>query len=281
MSAVRHLEATPEVVAEVQTVTPELASKWLETNEGNRKVREQLVNRLARDMRAGRWQVTGEGIKFDRDGRLVDGQHRLWAVVQSEATIDILVVHNLDRDTRLVMDTGGKRRGADALAMAGYTHTALLASTAALGLHLERGGAVMLRKSVGSDAYSHQEILDWVERHPTIHPSVAFAQSALHKTVPLLPTPMAYAHWQMAQVDAEAAERFFREMTTMSLNGQSDPRLTLMRWGTRVKDNRERLSHTVTLSVLYRTWNAWRKGKRLTYIRIEADGKPVGIPTLV
>src|SRR5262245_63514371 len=79
----------------VVDVTPELASNWLsECNTHNRKLVEAHVERLAREMKADRWKLTHQGIAFSTKHVLLDGQHRLWAVVMSEKTIPMRVFFN-------------------------------------------------------------------------------------------------------------------------------------------------------------------------------------------
>lgn len=97
--------APPEIVQ----VSPEMATKWLEGNTHNRPINQETVNRYARDMAAGRWKVTHQAIAWDKDGRLVDGQHRLWAILQSGATVPLLVIHGLDISAQTVIDTGLSR----------------------------------------------------------------------------------------------------------------------------------------------------------------------------
>src|SRR5438105_4834244 len=64
-------------------VTPELARQWLESNEDNRRLSDEWVRKLARDMVNDEFPNVGETLKFDEKGRLIDGQHRLRAVVLS------------------------------------------------------------------------------------------------------------------------------------------------------------------------------------------------------
>jgi hypothetical protein len=69
---------------EVVIVTPELAERWLQKNHpSNRPIAWQRVEAFANDMRAGAWILTHQGIAFDANGYLIDGQHRLHAVVQA------------------------------------------------------------------------------------------------------------------------------------------------------------------------------------------------------
>ena len=72
-------------------VTPNLASKWLEGNACNRRLNQQHAERMAQAMRDGCWKTTHQGIAFDTNGTLVDGQHRLWAIVQSGCTVKLPV----------------------------------------------------------------------------------------------------------------------------------------------------------------------------------------------
>ena len=67
----------------VMEVGPDLAARWLDGNTHNRPLKQTLVDRFVRDMQAGRWRLTHQGIAFDADGMLIDGQHRLWAIVIS------------------------------------------------------------------------------------------------------------------------------------------------------------------------------------------------------
>lgn len=86
-------------------VTPQLASSWLgECNTHNRHVVEAHVNRLARDMKAGRWILTHQGIAFSPNRVLLDGQHRLWAVVMSETTVPMRVFFNQPEGTLPAID---------------------------------------------------------------------------------------------------------------------------------------------------------------------------------
>lgn len=100
-------------------VTPKLAEAWLQTNENNRNLDQKKVDQYARDMQAGRWRQTNQGVGFGKDGKLYDGQHRLWAIVLSGCTIRMLVVSGMDEDARPAIDTGKPRRVHDQLRMFG------------------------------------------------------------------------------------------------------------------------------------------------------------------
>lgn len=79
-------------VSEVMTITPEIAERYLKHNyKGNRPVTWSRVESMASDMRDGAWEVTHQGICFDIHGDLIDGQHRLRAVILSGVTVQILV----------------------------------------------------------------------------------------------------------------------------------------------------------------------------------------------
>lgn len=73
---------------ETRMVTPRDAEAWLDRNvDDNRTVSWHTVESLAADMTAGAWKLTHQGIAFDLHGRLVDGQHRLHAVVKSGCSV--------------------------------------------------------------------------------------------------------------------------------------------------------------------------------------------------
>src|SRR5690606_37222008 len=106
---------------EIVTVTPELASEWLTANKGNRTQRPKVIAAYSRDMTAGEWLFTGEAIKFDWNDRLIDGQHRLEAVLLAGASVRMLVIRYLDPRVQYVLDTAAKRTAGDALRFAGVT----------------------------------------------------------------------------------------------------------------------------------------------------------------
>lgn len=95
--------------ARVELITPSVARKYLAQNVNNyRKLNMNKVNLYARDMRNGNWQVNGEAIKFNRQGELVDGQHRLEAVIASGKDIFSLVITGVS-DSVTIYDSGKNR----------------------------------------------------------------------------------------------------------------------------------------------------------------------------
>src|SRR5688572_16689807 len=64
-------------VSEVVTVSPALAILLLDRNSGNRRISDVNLDRIKRDIMASRFAFNGEAIVVSKDGRLIDGQHRL------------------------------------------------------------------------------------------------------------------------------------------------------------------------------------------------------------
>lgn len=102
---------------EVKTITPKWAMEILDKhNPVNRSVSEQTVQSYANDMKAGRWVLNHQGIAFDENGNLVDGQHRLWACVFAECSFECMVTTGLPiqvfKDSVIIkaMDTVDKGR---------------------------------------------------------------------------------------------------------------------------------------------------------------------------
>lgn len=95
-------------------VTPKMAAAWLEMNK-NRKVRKDRVALLVRAILGDRWVTTHQGIAFDMEGGLIDGQHRLSAIVEAGIPVRMLVTTNLPRESMVAMDRGAVRDTGDTL----------------------------------------------------------------------------------------------------------------------------------------------------------------------
>ena len=101
-----------EILATSREVTPELAKYWLENQVANRKINNTYVNRLVEDIKEGRWVFPGDPLKFDNKGKLIDGQHRLSAIVKSGVPQYFVILNGYERESMQVLDLG-KPRGAD------------------------------------------------------------------------------------------------------------------------------------------------------------------------
>lgn len=84
--------AVPFPNAYVVDVTPELALSWLSACKSGRTFSKQRVQKFAVPMRAGQWRLNHNGIAFANDGTLLDGLHRLLAVVSSGKTVPMIVI---------------------------------------------------------------------------------------------------------------------------------------------------------------------------------------------
>lgn len=99
----------------VVEVTPALAASWLKQNTSNRPLSRDRVAVLSRAMVSGEWVTTHQGIAFDTTGRLIDGQHRLHAVVESGVTVRLAVASDSPVDAYEVLDIQKTRTFSDAL----------------------------------------------------------------------------------------------------------------------------------------------------------------------
>lgn len=115
---------------ETKTITPEMAKVMLTKNGTNRKLRRRIVAEYAKDMKSGRWLGnTGEGIKFGDNNELLDGQHRLNAIMAAGVGVKMLVVTGLSTpDVFGVIDSGLKRSSGDALYTMGIKNASIVSS---------------------------------------------------------------------------------------------------------------------------------------------------------
>jgi len=87
------------------TITPDMAVEILELNKINRPLRQEAINRIARQITAGRWRYNGETVKITHTLDVLDGQHRLWAIIEAKRAVETLVAFGIDREAFETIDT--------------------------------------------------------------------------------------------------------------------------------------------------------------------------------
>jgi hypothetical protein len=257
------MTATTEIVE----VSPELAERWLSRNPKNRNLRRAVVDAYARDMEAGRWHLNGETVKFTEDGHLCDGQHRLSAIIQSGATVPVVVVRGLSPDVMVTVDAGAKRSYSDALKLAGEENTSTLAAVARRAVMWERG----MRTNTGAIRPTPLEMDDFIERHPEIRTSADLA-SRLASRERLPASVIGLCHYLFAQLDPDAATWFLLRVADGDGLAATDPIAVLRARITRLRVSGGRINETEGLALTIRAWNAHRSGSTRTKLQMPKGG---------
>ncbi|WP_414167166.1 hypothetical protein ACMATS_06030 [Streptoverticillium reticulum] len=248
------------VRAVVMTVTVEMAESWLENNTHNRHMRPRHVDALVRDILADSWQLNGEAIKIASNGQVLDGQHRLAAVVQSGKSITTLVVTGLPPDTQGSMDSGVKRTTGDVFELDGIPNSTLVAAIVTKKWKWDRGDY----RFHSSERPTKPESRRILKEFPGILESAHEVSSLRPATKGMLqPSIAGLAHYLFTDIDAGDAVWFFGRLNDGAELKSDHPILTLR---DRLFSEAEKLGSSPShqnMELLIRGWNAFREGRPL------------------
>lgn len=272
------VELQHKPTSSVVVIDPTTARRWLGQNSSNRNLRPLHVSRLARDMKEGRWELTGAPIQFAFDGRLLDGQHRLHAVIEADLSIPFFVVRGLRPEAQMVIDTAIKRSLADQLKLSGYEHPNVLAAGARLAFAWLHGRLNQPRASI-----SDPEVREFVDDNPGIQSSALVVWKTRHGGMDVNPSVLCASIWILTEAghDWDSVVEFFVSIAENRTEGVGDPRNTLSQRLAYARRQRERLEAESQLSMVIRAFNAYVTGKQLMRLPVLSRSGVIDVPSVV
>lgn len=253
----------------VERVTPAMAKEWLKNNPDNRNLRPTVVERYARDMRSGNWKVGGSAIVFNCDGSLIDGQHRLSALIEAGRTIEMVVHRGVDRDVKEAIDTGLRRNFADVLAWKGETQVAALAAAVRMGWRWQNG--FIFGANYGT--YTHAEGLDWYQHNPSVRRHLTRAKRLYMSLAIPQPAGAAFMH-RIYLIDESDADSFMGQVLLGEGLRKGMPSYALRSWAqsqaARPASHRPR--GDTYLAMLIKAWNGYAKGEDIQILAFKRGG---------
>lgn len=255
-----------EVTTEIEHVTPEVAADWLENNNThNRRIRKGQVQALARDMENNMWLFTGAPITFDWNGTLLDGQHRLAAIVASGKAANMLVVHGLDPRSQSAMDINSRRLAYDALKLQGVEGDMKNAAAIARAVFMYDTGRVP----------THIETISFVSEHnEELEDAVAVSEMVRRSGQLTGGSFYGAAYYLLARIDASAAGDFFEKLASGAELEAGSPILLLRKKlakGLPFGFGRGAWHFRQNFAIVVVAWNAFRDGKELHSLRMPKE----------
>lgn len=258
----------------VVVITPALAKLWLQTRKKQRNIYARHIQNLAHKMAIGDWQdLNGDTIVFDRNGNLIDGQHRLYAVIESNIHITSGVLLGVEPTRIFSIDSGNKNRGfKDLLEITGTKENSALIATALKYLYYYRK-----KVARASNNYqiipSTQELNNLWEKNRTIQNSIPHALP----TKGLLPPSFSiFLHYVCSEIDQKTADDFFHRLSFGT--GKDDrhkgcPIAALRRQLLDSLLSRQRkLTLTQKMAITIIAWNNYREGNNTKILRYISRG---------
>ncbi|WP_020501187.1 hypothetical protein [Sciscionella marina] len=256
--------------SKVQKITPKKAETMLEANTSNRPLSKPVVRAFAEAMRRGEWQVTHQGIAFDTNGVLVDGQHRLAAIIAAGGPVEMTVFTEVPPDTFDVLDTGKRRNAADVLAIEGEKSAIILAAMLrTVWLFENRPDSSW---SGGAASVTNHQILETLEAHPGIRDFVGLGERVAVETAMIKSAAGAACYLVDSANGHTGLEDWYDGIIEGAGLQRSDPRLvfrnTMFRLARKQAGQVQRRRETREHIALYlKAFNAWATGEELGQLR--------------
>lgn len=258
-------------------LTPQRAAELLEHNKINRPISDTHVARLERQIIMGKWRFNGDTIKISDDGDVLDGQHRLWAVMGAKKPIDTIIVSGIQREAFATIDTLRKpRSGADVLALNGAERYRNLTASALQWLvRYQRGVLESFRDP--RNRVENSDIEETYAAHPMIAQAVERCMSLRSMVNPAI---IAFLYYVLTNKDEVLAERMITTLEDPAGVPVSDPFFRFRSYLTMSKQ-KQRVP-VVTIALAIKAINAAYKGEKISALTWRNQGnKPETFPALL
>lgn len=271
------IQSSPKVESGVVSVSPALAAEWLKSGIENRPIRKSHVAFLADQMRSGQWVLNGAPIIFV--GReMVDGQHRLNAVIRSGRTVSMLVVRmpNTSSGRRVfeTIDQNVPRSYGDVLAIKGESNYKTLGTLLRMITVYKAilAGSSRNNLDFGRQRIPNSEILVILDECPQARRSASFAEAVKTGKNLLSRSQWALLHYALHEVDESDAELFLDGLRFGANLSPGSPILVLRNKlieasSANAMHFTKRYGTYQALFISCKAWNAFRLGKSISHLK--------------
>lgn len=249
----------------VETITPNIADHLLKMNKNNRSVKPGRVRRYSYALANNEWQLNGETIKIGADGRVLDGQHRLLAIIDSGVPMTTLVVRNAADTVFRTIDTGVNRNAGDTLQIEGYPNSRVLAAAAFGYIAIERGG------DFSGVNVTTKTIEQTIEDHPLIVPiTQLFISCKAKRVTPAYAISVCTVGAELHSVDD--AQEFLQTLTEgTGLQKNNSIWLLRERLMADKANTKSHLTRVQRTAITIKAWNYYIQRKPMTILRWGID----------
>lgn len=266
-------------------VTPEMAEKMLTVNfDRNRPINQVTVRRYALAMTEGRWLKNSDAIAVTSEGKMINGQHRLSAIILSGMTVPLAVMLEVDPKLAPVIDRGKSNTPGNALHKAGYDHANILAPMIQFILRYEESvqgkGNRKKMKLSGVKHFDEQVLIRRIEQDPSIMESAAFVdKEEIRKGVRCIAniSQVAFLHYMGSKANRPLVEAFIISLATGEGLEAGSPILALRRRMYDAKALGRKIDEQTSLGLLVRAWRSYVSGDYVQ--RVQWTKSRSGFPT--
>lgn len=256
-------------------VTPEMALYLLKINTRNRPLRQSRVLYFVNQMVTGLWKFNGEAIIIGKGNILLDGQHRLAAIVKSNMPQMMIIVEGIDPSTFDTIDTGFARTNADILATEGVKNYTMVSSNISsyIGFCRNLTNTNTLKKSIN---LTKQEILAENNKCPEFWQDVATKAKTLDRTLKLIKGSVLGGYIAFLTKEKkhsiEKVYSFFEQLHS-GANIENETILLLREKLLKDLTGQYKMTPTYKHALIVKTWNAFVSGKELKQMRYNQENE--------
>ena len=245
-------------------LTPQLAELLLARNLSNRPVKRNTVLQYAKDIKEDEFSVTGDTIKISKTGRLLDGQHRCLAVIESNKTINTLLAYGIDEDVFDKIDTGRVRMASDVLSIKGFDNPIRMAALVKFVINFKAGAYHEAGRnySRGNKRVTNTDVLDFANANAeSLNDSYYYGYNKDNKIIN--GTQLAGLHYIFKALSREAANTFCKSLAD-GVNLEKTSPIYILRKKL-IEDNRAKRKMDVVekIGLICKAWNYYRKNKKI------------------
>lgn len=261
------------------------AGRYLATADTKRPRTASTVNTYKRDMLAGAWFETHQGLAFgDKDGQevMLDGGHRMLAVIEADKdqpgiTIRFWVTRGMDPGAFEGVDIG-RTRSTSNMVQAWYPDTPYYKEVGSIA---RRARTYLSGRPWTRAQSSKHELHAYIEEHPTLWEAARYAHHWKLPRATLPPVAAGFVYWIFTHIDAADGVTFMdRVQSGIGLEDQRDPvwvlrdRLLGSELGRqhpnflayRMSARGREPEVAVALTVM--AWNKWRNGEKIAKLQL-------------
>lgn len=248
-------------------LTPEMATQLLEHNQLNRPLRDRHVMRIAGQIKGGKWRFNGDTIKIAKGGDILDGQHRLWAVIESKTAVDTLIVKDIDREAFATIDTIRSHRNAsDTLALNGATrHRPISAAAIQWLIRWQRG--ILPEYRAPQNRIENSDVEAFYQENKGVERAVERAMTVRRIGNPSI---IAFLYYITANRDLELAERMIAVFNNPSVS-VSDPFFVYRSYFT--TGHHQHKDSLMSIALGIKALNASKQGLKVKALNWRSQGK--------